>query len=132
MIRSKNVNTYLNFLYTTIKLVAFHALKPRGTPKDQNSLINIQKLHLQLCKQILGVEKSTSKLKVFVKLGKFLFWINTETQLFKYLQKIPCVKEDFFLRKAFNEEPANKEWGWVKEIRHQLDSYVCLTSYWIY
>ena len=132
MIRSKNVNTYLNFLYTTIKLVAFHALKPRGTPKDQNSLINIQKLHLQLCKQILGVEKSTSKLKVFVKLGKFLFWINTETQLFKYLQKIPCVKGDFFLSKAFNEEPANKEWRWVKEVRHQLDSYVCLTSYWIY
>ena len=49
--------------------------------------------------------------------------MSIETQLFKYLQRIPFVKEDSYLRKAFNEELANKESGWVTKMRHLLDSY---------
>ena len=33
------------------------------------------------------------------------------------------MKEDCYLRKAFNEELANKESGWVTKMRHLLDSY---------
>ena len=56
-------------------------------------------------------------------LGRFTLRISIETQLFKYLQIIPFVKEDCYLPKAFNEELANKESGWVTKIRHLLDSY---------
>ena len=49
--------------------------------------------------------------------------MSIETQLFKYLQRIPFVKEDSYLRKAFNEELANKESGWVTKMRHLLDSH---------
>ena len=56
-------------------------------------------------------------------LGRFPFRISIETQLFKYLQRIPFVKEDCRLCKAFNEELANKESGWVIKMRHLLDSY---------
>ena len=44
-------------------------------------------------------------------LGRLPFRITIETQLFKYLQRIPFVKEDCYLHKAFNEELANKESG---------------------
>ena len=56
-------------------------------------------------------------------LGRFPLRITIETQLFKYLQRIPFVKEDCCLRKAFNEELANKESGWVIKVRHLLGSY---------
>ena len=49
--------------------------------------------------------------------------MSIETQLFKYLQRIPFVKEDSYLRKSFNEELANKESGWVRKMRQLLDSY---------
>ena len=42
-------------------------------------------------------------------LGRFPLRINIETRLFKYVKRIPLVKEDCYLRKAFNEELANKE-----------------------
>ena len=56
-------------------------------------------------------------------LGRFPFRISIETKLFKYLQRIPSVKEDCYLHKAFNEELANKESWWVTKMRHLLDSY---------
>ena len=33
------------------------------------------------------------------------------------------MKEDCYLRKAFNEELAKKESGWVRRMRRLLDSY---------
>ena len=84
---------------------------------------NIQKFHLSLCKQILGVKNNTSSSKVLGELGRFLLRITIETQLFKYLPRITFVKEDCYLRKAFNEELANKESDWVTKMRRLLGSY---------
>ena len=56
-------------------------------------------------------------------LARFPFRITIETQLFKYLPRIPFVKEDYYLRKSFNEELANKKSGWVTKMRNLLGSY---------
>ena len=63
----KTVNSYLNLIDTTIKTVVFYACKSYGDPKDQNSLRKIEKFHLSLCKQILGVKNNTSISKAFQK-----------------------------------------------------------------
>ena len=96
--------------------------KAGGGPKDQNNLSKIEKFHLSLCKQIVRVKNNTSSSKVFGELGRFSLRICIETQLFKYLQRIPLLKEDCYLGKAFNEELANKESGWMTKMRHLLDS----------
>ena len=83
----------------------------------------VEKFHRSLCKEIVGVKNNTSSSKVLAELGQFPLRISIETQFFKYLQRIPFLKEDCFLRKAFNEELANKESGWVTKMRHLLDSY---------
>ena len=119
----KTVNTTLNLIDTTIKPVVFGVCKSWGDHKDQNNLSNIEKFHLPFCKQILGVKNNTSSSKLLRELGRFPFRITTETQLFKYLQRIPFAKEDCYLRKAFNKELANKESGWVTKMRHLLGSY---------
>ena len=124
----KTVNTYLNLIDTTIKPVVFGVCKSWGDHKDQNNLSNIEKFHLPFCKQILGVKNNTSSSKLLRELGRFPFRITIETQLFKYLQRIPFAKEDCYLRKAFNEELANKESGWVTKMRHCWTLTVCLTS----
>ena len=56
-------------------------------------------------------------------LGRFPLRITIETQLFKYLQRIPFVKEDCYLRKGFHEELTNNESGCVTKMRHLLYSY---------
>ena len=94
--------------------------KAGRTPRNQNNLSKIEKFHLLFCKQILGVKNNTSNSKVLGELGRFPFGIKIETQLFKYLT---FVEEDWYLRKAFNEELANKESGWVTKMRHLLNSY---------
>ena len=71
----------------------------------------VEKLDFSLSKQILGVKNNTSIGTVLVELGRILFTINIETQLFKYLQRMPFVKEDCYLRQAFNEELVNIKSG---------------------
>ena len=63
-------------------------------------------------------------MKALGKLGRFPFRISIETQLFKFLQRVPFMKEDHHLHKAFNEEQeANKESGRVIKMKNLLDSY---------
>ena len=71
----------------------------------------VEKLHFSLSKQILGVKNNTSIGTVLVELGRILFTINIEAQLFKYLQRMPFVKEDCYLDQAFNEELVNIKSG---------------------
>ena len=94
-----------------------------GDPKDQHNLSKIEKFHLSLCKEILVVKNNTSSSKVLGELGRFPFRITIETQLFKYLQRIPFVKKDCYLYRAFNVEVVNKESGCMTKMRHLLDSY---------
>ena len=100
----KTVNTYLNLIDATIEPVVLCACESWEDPKDQNSLSKIEKFHASLCKQILGVKNNTSSSKVLGELGRFPSRINIGTQFLKYLQRIPFVNEDCYLRKAFNEE----------------------------
>ena len=93
----KSVNTYLNLTDTTIKPVVLYACESWEDLKDQNNLSKIEKSHLSLCKQILGVNNNTSTSKVLGELDQFPFRISTEMQLFKYLQGIPFVKKRLLL-----------------------------------
>ena len=58
----------------------------------------MDKFHLSPCKQIVGVKNNTSSSKVLGELGRLILRISIKTQLFKYLQRIPFVKEDRYLR----------------------------------
>ena len=54
---------------------------------------------MSLCKQELGARKTTSNTQVLPTLGKLLFEICIETQMFKYLQLLP-----FLEKKVINKE----------------------------
>ena len=59
---------------------------------------------MSLCKHVLGVRKTTSNIKVLAELGRLPFKIYTETQMFKYLQRLLFLEGNTYLSKAINKE----------------------------
>ena len=78
---------------------------------------------MSLCKQVLGVMKTTSNIKVLAKLGRLPFKIYIETQMFKFLQRLLFFEENTYLRKAINEEIKITNLGWIANLKYILDSY---------
>lgn len=84
----------------------------------KKSKIKVKQFHVSLCKQIIGVTKTTSNKNVLAELCRFLFKIYIETQMFKYLQRFRFLEEITYLRKAINEGS-----GWIASLKYILDSY---------
>ena len=76
----------------------------------------IEQFHMSICKQILGVKKFTTNIKVLSKLGRMLLNINIETKMFKYFQRLPSIETNGYLFKAFTEEKFDKK-GWVQNLK---------------
>ena len=77
---------------------------------------------MSLCKQALGVRKTTSIIKVLFELGRLPFEIYIETQMFKYL-RFSFLEENTYLHKVINEEIKITNPGWIANLKHILDSY---------
>ena len=77
---------------------------------------------MSLCKQALGVRKTTSNIKVLFELGRLPFEIYIETQMFKYL-RFSFLEENTCLHKVINEEIKITNPGWIANLKHILDSY---------
>ena len=88
----------------------------------KKSKIEVEQFHVSLYKQVLGVSETTSNTKVLAELGRLPFKIYIETQIFKYLQRLPFLEEDTFLRKAINEEIKINS-GRIANLKYILDSY---------
>ena len=43
--------------------------------------------------------------------------------MFKYLQRLPLLEENTYLRKAINEEIKIKNSGWIANLKYLLDLY---------
>ena len=70
--------------------------------ENQHNLSKIETFHLSL--------KSVCSPKMFGELGRFPFRTSIETQLFKYLERIPTFRERrlVLMYTAFNEELVNQ------------------------
>ena len=70
-------------MYFTLQL--HFTLVKAGMIAIKKSKIKVKQFHVSLCKQIIGVTKTTSNKNVLAELCRFLFKIHIETQMFKYL-----------------------------------------------
>ena len=73
---------------------------------------------MSLCKQIIGVTKTTSNKNVLAELCRLLFKIYVETQMFKYSQHFRFLEENTYLRKVINEDS-----GRMANLKYILYSY---------
>ena len=54
---------------------------------------------MSMCKQLLGVKKFTSGIKVLSELGRTPLKIDIETKMFKYFQRFPFIETNRYLSK---------------------------------
>ena len=56
-----------------------------------------------MCKQVLGVNKRSNNVNTLAELGRYPFFVNIESQIFKYFQRFVYVdKKPFFYTKHSN------------------------------
>ena len=75
-LKKKTLDTYLH-LIEIIKPFALYSCESWGDC-DKKSKITVDQFHVPLCKQVLGVRKTTSNTKVLAELGKLPFKIYKE------------------------------------------------------
>ena len=124
----KTVQTHSKLVDSLIKPILLYACESWGDSKNDISnkdIFNnkIEKFHLPMCKQILGVGKS---MKVLAELGGSPYSINIETQMFKYFQRLPFLDSGTYLFQAFqieiNSEKQPRE-GWFSYLKKACGSY---------
>ena len=123
----KTVKTYLTLIDSLIKPIMLYACEAWGDIKIKKIFDSkIEKFHLSMCKQILGVTKRANNIKTLAELGRYPIYINIETQIFKYFQRFTFVDKERCVYKAFQEElkgDIGDELSWVSFIKTKLDRY---------
>ena len=125
--KEKTVNTYLKLFDAVVRPVALYACECWGDHYSKNrNFQKIEKLHLSISKNILGVSKTTNSMKVLAELGQFPLRVSIETQMFKYFQRFPFHEDSRYVYKAFIEETKTRnidKKGWMTYMSNILDRY---------
>ena len=88
--KEKTVSTYFKLIDSLVKPVILYACECWGDSLKKDVFANkIEQFHMSMCKQILGVYKSTNNIKVLSEIGRTPLRIDIETKMFKYLQRFP-------------------------------------------
>ena len=120
--KEKTIGTYLKLIDSLVKPIILYACESWGDSLKKGVFSNkIEQFHISMCKQVMGVCKFTSNIKVLAELGRMPLKIDIETKMFKYLQRMPFIEKHRFLYKAFKEDESEKI-GWVRNMKSVLDN----------
>ena len=119
--KEKTVGTYLKLIDSLVKPIILYACECWGDSLKRDYFANkIEKFHVSMYKQILGVKQNVSNMKVLAELGRTPLKNNIETQMFKYLQRFAFTQKDRYVFKTFEEESLIPN-GWVAHLKTKLD-----------
>ena len=125
--KNKSTSTYLKLIDSLIKPIILYACECWGGDESKDLLkTKIEKFHLSMCKQILGINKSSNNVNCLAELGRYPLQVEIEQQIFKYFQRFIYIDKDRYLYKAFQEEIAidfGEGKSWVTMIKSKLDSH---------
>ena len=76
--KKKTLDTYLHLFETIIKIIALYVCESWGNC-NRKSKIKVEQFHMTLCKQVLGVRKTTVNIKVLAELNRLPYKIYIET-----------------------------------------------------
>ena len=123
--KEKTVNTYLKLFDTIVKPILLYGCETWGDISTKKLFESkVEKLHLSVCKQVLGVNKRANNVCTFSELGRYPLFTNIEAQVFKYFQRFIYVDKDRLLYKAFQENCSldiGGNEGWISSIKKKLD-----------
>ena len=131
--KEKSIHTYTKLIDSLIKPILLYSCEAWGdTTLKKPFESKTEKLHLSMCKQVLGIHKRAFNVGTLAELGRFPLYVDIETQMFKYLQRFIYADKERLLYKAFQEESMLDlayETGWVTFMKGKLNN-LGLTCFW--
>ena len=135
--KQKNIHVWLKLFDALVKPIILYACEAWGNEISGN-LNNIdsifrdsfEKLHIKICKQILGTHRKTTNIPVLAELGRFPLKLSINNQMVKYFLRFDTIEKERLLHELYIENKAKeenqKDWHYyVKEILNQCGfSYV--------
>ena len=129
--KQKSIHVWLKPFDALVKPIILYACEAwgndiYGTLNNIDSIFRdtFEKLHIKICKQILGVHRKTMNIPVLAELGRFPMKLSIDIQVIKYFLRLDKIEKDRFLHKIYIEnitkQENKKDWIYhVKEILNQ-------------
>lgn len=95
----------------------------KGIRKGIRKSLNVERIHLDFCKHILGVKKSTCTAAVYAELGRFPLLYHRKFAFIKYWSKLIYCNNCILLNcynKLFDEVENHKKINWVSDVKNCL------------
>ena len=138
--KNKAIKTYVTLFEHVVKPVLMYGCEIWGvTIKNDKDVSEIggeiwERFHLRVCKNILGVHKSTSNIAVLSEIGRYPISHDIHKQMVKYLLRFEEMAENRLAKKTYEEQkrdPTNDKL-WVSRTHSFLDkiglSFIHLTK----
>jgi exonuclease III len=116
-----NIETQLQLFDTYVGSVLNYGCEVWGHHKAQE----IERVHLQFCKRLIGVKKSTSNMTVYNELGRFPLSLGRRVQAVKYWTKL-LTTDNCILKTIYQDmfemcvKTPHKQLNWLSCIRDDL------------
>ena len=104
--RQKNVRTYITLFDYVVKPILLYACEIWGANiKASNSLKSLgettwERFHIQVCRNILGVHRGTSKIATLAEIGRYPIEIDVHMHMIRYLLRFGTMHEEKLVVKA--------------------------------
>ena len=110
-----NIETMLSVFDTYVNSILSYGSEVWGFHRGQD----IEKIHIQFCKRLLGVRKGTCNDFIYSELGRFPLQIIRKLRIFKYWIKLRNTN-NIILRAVYEDMEQNKD-GWLMKVKQELD-----------
>ena len=95
------VNMVFELFDTLIKPLLFYACEIWGSKMGKD----IEKMHINCIKTVLGVKPSTNTCLLYTETGRFPRYLAIYKQIIKYWLKLTCTLDHRYIVIAFHESP---------------------------
>ena len=127
--RNRKIDTYFTLFDSIVKPILLYACEIWGYIEDKNDLSSIgrsyiERFHLKVCKQILGVHRKTSNIATLLELGRYPLKFDIRKSIIKYFLRFKSLDKNRLVYKAYEEELSNMNYSknWITYTKYTLDN----------
>ena len=136
---SKNIRTYIHLFDTQIKPIMIYGCEAWASSLTDDGNINniihktdIEKFHISVLKQLLGVHRKTTNIAMLLETGRHPITLSAHLQAIKYFLRLPSTKKGSLLNIYYEKEKlstTNND-NFMKGITNKLNK-IGMTNIWI-
>lgn len=112
--KNKKISTYLHLFDTQVRPILLYAceswadsLKSGENITDNIKKSEIERFHVSVLKQLLGVHKKTSNIALLLETGRHPMVVTAQLQAIKYFLRFPTIKQGRLMHSYYETEKHN-------------------------